>query len=507
MANQRKIGVLLTYVAQFSQIFVNLIYTPIMLRLVGQSEYGLYQMVASVVSNLNLLSFGFQTAYIRYYFRYKAQENDQKINTLNGTFTVLFAGIAAFAAIIGGILVRNAGLVLGDGLSASELLIARKLMALMVINLVLTFPISVFDCYISAQERFVFQKVLLIGQYILNPIMTLPLLLLGYGSVAMISVTTVFTTVKLFVIAYYSVVILKMRFSLCGFRFSLLQEMGNFTVFVFLGQIIDQINWSVDKFLLGRYVGTAAVAVYGLGSLINNMYLQFSSAISDVFVPKINILVSRENDDRKITELFTEVGRIQFFVLSLALLGFYSIGKPFMHLWGGLEYTESYYIALCLMIPMTIPLIQNLGIDIQRAKNMHQARTIVYLFIAIGNVLISIPLIWIWGAIGATIGTAVSLIFGNGLFMNWYYHKKIGLNIISFWKEIGTILPSLLIPYIVGIIICRFAKITTWLQLIGYGFVIAAVHFLCIYFLGFNNYEKELVHSVWARFMKKRMIK
>ena len=57
--NQRKIGVIMSYLAQFIQILTGILYTPIMLRLLGQSEYGLYQLVFSVVSYLSLLSFGF----------------------------------------------------------------------------------------------------------------------------------------------------------------------------------------------------------------------------------------------------------------------------------------------------------------------------------------------------------------------------------------------------------------------------------------------------------------
>ena len=48
--NQKKIGVVISYLGQLVNILTGLIYTPIMLRLLGQSEYGLYQLVSSVVS-------------------------------------------------------------------------------------------------------------------------------------------------------------------------------------------------------------------------------------------------------------------------------------------------------------------------------------------------------------------------------------------------------------------------------------------------------------------------
>ena len=57
--SQKKVGALLSYVSEAIRILTALIYTPIMLRLLGQSEYGLYQLVHSVVSYLSLLSLGF----------------------------------------------------------------------------------------------------------------------------------------------------------------------------------------------------------------------------------------------------------------------------------------------------------------------------------------------------------------------------------------------------------------------------------------------------------------
>lgn len=54
--NQLKIGIILSYVTMFAQNIIGILYTPIMLRLLGKSEYGLYQLVYSVVSYLGLLS-------------------------------------------------------------------------------------------------------------------------------------------------------------------------------------------------------------------------------------------------------------------------------------------------------------------------------------------------------------------------------------------------------------------------------------------------------------------
>ena len=56
MKKQISGGVILSFIAQIVSIVVGLAYTPVMVRILGQSEYGLYQLVQSVVNYLNLMN-------------------------------------------------------------------------------------------------------------------------------------------------------------------------------------------------------------------------------------------------------------------------------------------------------------------------------------------------------------------------------------------------------------------------------------------------------------------
>ena len=491
--NQRKAGVILSYAGEMVKIVVSLVYTPVMLRLLGQSEYGLYQLVYSVVSYLSLLSLGFGSSYLRFYSRYKAQKDESGVAKLNGMFILIFSSISIICIICVSIMIGNIHNIFGTGLTKQEYETARVLMGLLIINLAMTFPNSVFNCSITAHEKFFFQKLLILLQNLFSPFLTLPLLIMGYGSIGMVSVTTFLTFVLLFSNMFYCFKNLHIRFEFKGLQISLLKEMWVFTFFIFLNQIIDQINWSLDKFLLGRFAGTTAVAVYGVGGQINTLYLQFSSSVSNVFVPKVNRIVAETNDDEQLTKLFTKVGRIQFMVLGLILSGFVFLGTPFVKLWAGSEYSESYVVTLLLIIPVTVPLIQNLGIEIQRAKNMHKARAIIYLAIAIANVFISIPLIKVIGPTGAALGTAISLIVGNIIFMNWYYHVRIGMNMIYFWKEIAKFIPALITPCGVGFLIMKFAHVSGIFNVFIYSIIYMVIYGISMYFLGMNTEEKNLV--------------
>lgn len=502
--NQLKIGVILSYITMFAQNIIGILYTPIMLRLLGKSEYGLYQLVYSVVSYLGLLSFGFGSAYVRFYSRYKVKNDEDGIARLNGMFFTIFLIIALITILAGSILVFNVELIFKQGLTPSEISTARILMILMVFNLAVTFPSSVFDSYVTAHECYFFQRVVSLLQTVLNPFLTLPLLLMGYKSISLVVVTTILTVSKFIINMYYCRKKIDMRFKFKNMQFSLLKEIWVFSFFIFLNMIVDQINWSVDKFILGMFGGTVAVAIYAVGGQINTLYMSLSTSVSSVFIPRINTIVADSNDNKQLTDIFTRVGRIQFIVLALVLSGFILLGKYFISVWAGNGYDSAYYVVLLLIIPVTVPLIQNLGIEIQRAKNMHKFRSIVYFIIAIGNVLISIPLTKAYGEVGAAFGTAITMTLGNIIIMNWYYHARVKLNMKYFWSNIFKLFPAILISFSIGLIASKIITVNSIINFIFVGCIYVLSYLICMYLFGLNSYEKGLFDGAVNKVLRRR---
>lgn len=492
-SNKLKMGSILSYVSLLVGYIISIIYTPIMLNLLGKSEYGLYNLVSSVVSYLGLLSFGFGSAYMRYYSRYKVNNDDYNIAKLNGMFLIVYTCIGIITILFGTVLIQNIDFILGNSITKSELETAKILMNIMILNMATTFVTSVFNSNIIANEEYIFQKLLYLLKTIINPFIIIPVLLMGYRSVGMVIATTIINISIELVNIIFCYKKLNIKFCFKKFDFKLMKEMAIFSSFIFLNMIIDQINWNVDKFILGRFRGTSDVAIYGLAAQLNTYYLSLSTSLSSVFIPRVNRMVALYNDNKELTKLFTRVGRIQFIILSLICSGFIFYGQTFINLWAGQEYKDAYFIVILLIVPVTIPLIQNLGIEIQRAKNMHQFRSWVYLFIAIANVFISIPLARLYGGVGSAIGTAVSLIIGNGIIMNWYYHKKVKIDIIYFWKEILKFTPSLIIPLAVGIISNIFIDLTNLYLYLACGFIYTVVFCLSMWLLGMNMDERKLI--------------
>ena len=488
--NEIKLGAILSYVILGLELIVGLVYTPILTKMLGQAEYGLYSLVASVISYLTILDLGFGSAIVIYTARYRANKDAEKEHKLHGMFFIVYLIIGVIAGILGCILYLNLDKMFGNSMSIQEIKTAKTMMLILTGNLVITFPMSIFSSIITAYEKFVFAKSLNIVRIIISPLITIPLLLLGYKSIAVVTVTTILNIITLVINMIYCIKKLEIKLDFTKFNFKLLIEIFSFSFFIFLNVIVDKVNWSLDQFILGAVSGTIAVAIYNIAAQINTIYLSFSTAISGVLLPRITQMETNKATNQDFTEFFIKVGRIQYIIMGLIITGFVLVGKEFMIIWQGEEYLQSYYIACVLMLPVTVPLIQNAGISILQAKNKHKFRTIVFSLIAILNVCISIPLAKIYCGIGTAIGTAISLIIGQIIIMNIYYYKKIHIDIPRFWKEILKMTIPVVIAFIIGIGLNRILMANNYFILLIKIIIYTCVYTFLVWKLGMNDYEK-----------------
>ena len=75
--NELKTGAVLSYINLIIGNLIPFIYTPIMLRLLGQAEYGLYGIASSIMGYLGLLNFGIGSSIVRYLSKYRAIGDEQ----------------------------------------------------------------------------------------------------------------------------------------------------------------------------------------------------------------------------------------------------------------------------------------------------------------------------------------------------------------------------------------------------------------------------------------------
>lgn len=503
MVNQRRVGAVLSYVYIAVNMLVMLVYQPIVLRILGSSEYGLYQLTASVINYLTVMDLGFGNGIVVFSTKYRATGKYEEEKRLLGMFFVIFVGIGIVATCAGLVLTFNAHRIFAASLTAAEIEKSRILMLILSVNMGVTFSLTIYNKIIISYESFIFVKLITIARVLLNPLIMLPLLLLGADSVAMVSVLSAVNVGCLLSNYIYCRKVLGVRVRFCGFDKAVFIHIFSYSVFVFIAEIVDKVNWYVDQAILGVVRGTEEVTVYSMASNYNQMVLLVSGAMSSVTLPKISAMVARKESDRRLSDEFIKFSRLQFLTVFFIAGGFLLFGKEFVVWHAGEICGQSYYVASLLICGALIPITQSVAVNIVQAKNMFKPRALITLIMAGVNVGISIPLAIRFGSVGSAAGTAIVLILANVVAMNIYYSKWCGIDIGGYWKNILRILPGAVIP--IGIALgWRFAvHIDAFWKFFAGAAVYSVAYAVSMWFISMNSYEKGIVTGILKKIKAK----
>lgn len=505
-SGQIKIGIILSYASLFVGLLVNLLYTPILLDKLDQSGYGVYTLAVSVTSYMSLFSFGLSSAYVHFYSQ-SCKRSKEAVACLNGVFIKSFSIIAIVVLVVGGVVALNASTLFRDKLSAVENEQLGVMIFILSASMAIDFLTSIFLVYITANERFVVLKGMSIVSTVLKPFFSLVLLEIGMKSIAVVIGTLVTAIIVDSFYVVYSVRKLEMHIKLKNIENIEFKNILKYSSYIFIIMIVDQINWNVDKILLGVIKGAVAVAVYGVAAQINTLFMSFSSAVSSIYVPRIHFIMAKKDDsskrDLELSELLARVGSFQFVVLMLIYTGFCLVGKKFICIWAGEGYEEAYYVLILLLGGELLSLTLNLGIEIQRAKNMQKIPTIVAVVNAVINIVISIPLCYNFGVIGCSIGTAVVMVLG-GIFKIVYYKVALGVNMSLYYKKVMQMFKGMIVPIVLALISIRWWYGDGMTYVISFVIVYTFIYIISVFFISFTKEERKGLIDAFRFFIKRK---
>ncbi len=498
--SQLKKGAILSYINIFLLNGIGLVLTPFIIRSLGDSEYGLYTLVGSLIAYVSVLDFGLNNTIVRFVAKYRALKNRKEEENFLATTMYIYAFISLVVLIIGVLFYFNIELIFKK-LTVLELQKAKKLFAILIFNLTITLPGGSFNAICSAYERFVFSRAITLIKYLVRATLIVAILFLNADSLGLVILDTILNITVIAITAYYVFFVLKVKFKSHEFNFDGVKQIFSYSIWIFVYAIASQFQWQSGQIVLGAISGTKTVAIYGVGVLLGSYYAAFSSAISGLFIPKAVQMIANENNVTQLTDTMIVVGRLCMFILMLIFGGFLLFGNDFILLWVGNNYKASWIITLIIMIGYTTPLIQIFGNSILEATGKYSFKAILNLIFLFLGVLLGIVLTRYYQTVGMIIGICICWIISQ-IIMNFYFIKVIKLEIGRFF--IDTFVQMIFaFPIIIALsYLLQFIQITSWLFLGIKIFIYAIIYLTVTYKFCMNSYEKNLVFSLVKKIKK-----
>lgn len=477
MISQVKLGAILSYISLAINIVIGLVYTPWMIRSIGQSDYGLYALAMSVI-NMFIFDFGLGTAVQRFIAKYIAEGDLKKANEFVSITMKMYITISV--VILGLLLLIYVFLPsIYKGLTPDELRKFKVIFAVASIFSVISFPLLPADGVLSGNEKFAQVKICDFIHKILQVSSMAICLWFGFGLYALVYVSaiTAFVTLLLKVFCVYRYTHIK--FSLSFWDKQLFKAVVGFTVWVFIIAICQRCVVSVAPSILGVYHNADVIAIFSIALSIEGYFYLFANALNGLFLPKVSNLIANERED-EILNLMIRVGSIQIFITGLIFCGLICFGQQFIGLWVGEGYEIVYPCFIILILPSFISLPENIASTAMVAKNKVRYQAMAAIAKAFLNLALAFPLAKYYGSLGMCIAISGAY-FINVLIVNILYVRILKLNIVLFFKEtFGKFIVPIFGALALGFGLNYILKLDSWTTLLAKIIVFSAIYALTI---------------------------
>ncbi len=494
--NHIKKGAILSYFNLGLNVLIGLVYTPWMIKSIGQADYGLYTLAMSIIGLL-AFDFGLGNATTKFICEYLAQKRQDKVDALLGLVFKLYLGLDI---LILGVFVGVYAFLpqIYEGLTSSELSTFHVIFIIAACYCTLSFPFIPLNGIMTGYEKFVQLKSCDLFQRVFIVVTMAICLICGYGLYALVIVNSAAGIITILLKLYLIRRDTPIRVDISFWDRKEIQRIFSFVIWVTIIALAQRMIFNIAPSILGIFADSSHIAILGVAITVESYTYLFANAISGMFLPRVSKFVASENITA-VQELMTRVGRIQLFICGFIFIWFLVFGKSFINLWVGDEYSQVYICSILFLIPIVIQLPLEIGMSYIIASNRVRQQSFIYIGMAVTNIILAIPLSKYYGVLGLSFAIFVSYMVRT-ISLEIFLHRNMGLNMLTFIKETFV---GFSIPFLVSLIlffVISFIPIEdNWLSLIAKGGLSVVGYLLIIMKLGFNEYERNMLISLIKR--------
>lgn len=497
-SRQIKLGALMSYIAIAINIISGLVYTPWMISSIGRENFGLYTLALSVIT-LFVFDFGLSNAVTRFISKYLAEGRQDKANNCIGLVYHLYIiiDIILFLILVGVFFFIPQ---IYKELTPEEIEKFKVVYLMAAMYAIISFPFIPVNGVLSAHECFIQLKVCdILHKLIIVGAMTV-CLVLNYGLYALVMVNAISGVLtiafKLWCIKRYT----RQKISWHYFDKVGLKEIAGYSGWVTVIALAQRCIFNLAPSILGALSGSTSIAILGIAITLEGYTYTFANALNGMFLPKVSRVLANKNGD--IMPLMIKMGRIQIYIVGLIVFGVVCLGQDFIQLWVGDGFKDSYLCAVLIIIPSFFHLPQMIGNDAIFAANKVKQLSVIFIMMAILNIIGAVVLSPLLGATGICISVFIAYLVRT-IGMDVIFQKEMNLDVFYFFRETFV---KLSVPMALCLI-CGFAleyaiPMTGWIGFIVKVGLFGGCYALITYSLAMNSSEKKLILTPVKKILK-----
>jgi O-antigen/teichoic acid export membrane protein len=456
-------GTITKYVLLAVSLGTGVFLMPFTVAHLGKAQYGLWMLVASVTYYFNLLDLGYGNGVMRHIVDADARGDVAGVNRIVSTFVCVYTAIGLAASLICAAIVMFA-VPRFPHLSPSEVRTAQVVLAILGTRIALGYPMTVFGAVVNARQGFVRNNTIAIALVALNAAATYAVLEMGGGLVALVAWTTALNASGYIAYAWSAwTAFPELQIRIRHFSRADWRDVTAYSTYVFIIGLGSQISFNLDNLVVGAYLGTAAVAVYGVAVRLSEYQRRVCDQFSSMLFPVIVRLDAQKNHAALRTALVdgTRVSTLLAGGVTTCLIGF---ARPLLVHWMGAGFEGSVAPFYVLAIVGVVMVGHASQASVLMATGAHRIVACVWIVEGVANLVLSLLLVKPLGSVGVALGTLVPMTIGHVCIFTPLACRRVGLPVRQFLRNAVAPAAISVIPAAVACVVLRAIAPppTTW---------------------------------------------
>ncbi len=496
--SQIKKAALLTYINLGISNIVGIVMTPFIVRMLGDSEYGLFALIGAFVGYLSILDLGLTNAVVRFVAQYRTQKDDKGQENFLAVSLIIYSIISLAVVIFGLVMYLNVDALYGSTLTATQMEKAKIMLLIFIFNIAIALPGGAFTGICNGYEHFVFPRVLTICKYVIRTLLVVAILYQGADALGLVILDSILNVLFIMATVYYAFTKLNIKIKLHRFNYDFIKEIFSYSIWIFVFGMVYQFQWRTGQVILGATTNTVVVAIYSIGVTLGLYFLTFGNVINGLVLPKAVQSIYKNSSTALLTAEMIRISRITMIVLFYILGGFLILGQDFVILWVGETYREAWLVALLIMIAYVMPISQGYAHAILEAKKLMRFKSLSSLILTIVGLIAGGYLAAMYGLKGIIYGIFGALMILQIMIL-FYYHFKLGLDMKQYFTKA-------LFPYLVLFSVVSIISYYAF-QSIGNGwgfFILKGISYTLLFVIGLYFVLSQEERNYLFHFFKKK---
>jgi O-antigen/teichoic acid export membrane protein len=414
---------------------VNFVLSPYVVHSLGNTGYGIWVLIGSLVGYLGLLDLGVRGAVMRFIANLHAASDHQEAGHMAsaGLFLFSISGLAAVAISI--------GLALGAGrfftIPPEMVMTARIVLVIGGVNIAVALVSGVFGGIITAMQRFDLNSGIEVTVEIIRASGVFLVLHAGHGLVALALVQLTASLLRGGAAFWISRrVYPALRLTARGWSRPHVRQLMGFSVYATLLSVSSMIILELDSVVIGAFLPVGMIAFFGIAVNLTNNARSLVSGISQTIAPRVSALEGK-GDPRDAHRVPVIAGRLASLVILPVVVTFLLRGTTFIRLWMGADYAAlSGKVLWILSIALMVAAGRQVIASTMLGLNRHRALVPLYLAEAAVNLGLSVLLVQRYGLIGVAWGTTIPNLITSLIGVPWIFHRVVGVPMLELWRDI-----------------------------------------------------------------------